>query len=135
MCTHSSHRSARRKNGARSSAAAARRDAVTGARITRARTSSTPRARDDATPTHHGVVLAGATPIHPRTVITLVIDQIKSVRTIRRGQNRNSPMIPPSSASDRLTSILGNAEWVVRRNERANDPFAGRERASVRRSE
>ena len=41
-------------------------------------------------------------------------------------------MIPPSSASDRLTSILGNAEWVVRRNERANDPFAGRERASVR---
>jgi len=41
-------------------------------------------------------------------------------------------MIPPSSASDRLTSILGNAEWVVRRNERANEPFAGRERASAR---
>tara|TARA_B100000287_G_scaffold58484_1_gene51379 strand:- start:3186 stop:3398 length:213 start_codon:yes stop_codon:yes gene_type:complete len=41
---------------------------LTGARITRARTSSTP--------THHRVVLAGATPIHPRTVITLVIDRI-----------------------------------------------------------
>lgn len=49
---------------------------LTGARITRARTSSTPRARDDATPTHHRVVLARATPIHPRTVITLVIDRI-----------------------------------------------------------
>jgi len=49
---------------------------LTGARITRARTSSTPRARDDATPTHHRVVPARATPIHPRTAITLVIDRI-----------------------------------------------------------
>ena len=38
-------------------------------------------------------------------------------------------MIPSSErASERLTSILSNAEWVTRRNERGGDHYIARER-------
>lgn len=40
-------------------------------------------------------------------------------------------MIPPASASDRLTSILGTSEWAPRRGERAGESL-GRERSSAR---